>query len=128
MRNRAHADWFIFVDKSVNGNIIISTLQIVEPNLFVVVITTVSEGVGCCDCTIRGINLNLWYTPRIVRVSCNGLSVLINDSNYVALQVLDEVVGNIVINNSAYGLALSITCIYIISFLNRKVNKKLRTS
>ena len=58
----------------------------------------------------------------------NSFCVLINDSNNITLQVLDEVVGNIVINNSAYGLALSITCIYIISFSNRKVNKKLRTS
>jgi hypothetical protein len=91
------------------------------------IIRSITEGVDGCN-KAGGIGYNAANAPGIVGVSCNGLSILANDCDYVALQILDEVVGNIVINNSAYGLALSITCIYIISFLNRKVNKKLRTS
>jgi hypothetical protein len=69
-------------------------LEIIQPNLFIVVVTTISEGVDCCNLASRGINLNLRYTPSIVGISCNRLSILVNDADYVALQVLDEVVGN----------------------------------
>jgi hypothetical protein len=107
-------------------------MEIIEVNLFIVVVGTITEGVNGRNLYALGklgvSNCACDSTPSVVRVSRNGLSILVNDSDYITLQVLDEVVGNIVINNSAYGLALSITCIYIISFLNRKVNKKLRTS
>ncbi len=118
--------------KPSNTSIIVSTLQIIQLNLFIVVIPTVSEWVNCCNFYAIGKlgvgNCTCYCTPRVVGVRGNSFCILVNDSDYVPLQVIDEVVGNIVINNSAHGLALSITCIYIISFLNRKVNKKLRTS
>ena len=44
------------------------------------------------------------YTPRIVRVSCDSLSILINDSTYVALKILDEVVGYVIVENTAHAV------------------------
>ena len=49
-------------------------------------------GVGNCTCD---------SAPRVVGVSCDSLSILINDSNYVALKILDEVVGNVVVEDTA---------------------------
>ena len=54
-------------------------------------------------CTVFICNRNN-LTPSIVRVSCNSLSILVNDSNYVALKILDEVVGNIIVKNTTYGI------------------------
>ena len=83
-------------------------MEIIQTNLFIVVITTISEGVNGCNIYILGKigvgNRTCYSSPSIVRVSCNGLSILINDSDYITLQVLDEVVGNIVIKNTAYGI------------------------
>ena len=121
----------ISIYKPTHNRVIIPTLQIIQLNLFVVVVRTVSERVDICNLYTLGKlgvgNCTCYCTPRIVGVFCNSFCVLINVCDYVALQILDEVVGNTVIYNSAYSLSLSVTCIYIISFLNRKVNKKLRT-
>ena len=38
--------------------------------------------------------------PSIVGISRNGLSVLVNDSNNVTLQVLDEIIRGVVIKNT----------------------------
>ena len=64
------------------------------------IIRSITEGVDGCN-KAGGIGYNAANAPSIVRVSCNGLSVLINDSDYVALQILDEVVGNSVVKNTA---------------------------
>ena len=91
----------VFVDKPTNTRIIISTLEIIQPNLFIVVVTTISEGVDCCNLASRRIKLDFRYAPSIVGVSCDSPSILINDSNYIALKILDKVVGNIVVENTA---------------------------
>ena len=85
----------------INAGMIISTLQIVQANLFIVVVTTISEWVNRCNLASRRIKLDLRYTPSIVRVSRNRLSILVNDSNYITLQVLNEVLGNRVVKNTA---------------------------
>ena len=56
----------------------------------IVVVGTISEGVNGCDLAVRRIKLDFRYTPSIVRVSCDGLSILVNNSDYVALQILTE--------------------------------------
>ena len=85
--------------------IIISTLEIIKLNLFIVVVTTVTEGVNGCNIYVLGKlgvgNRTCYSTPSIVGVSCDSLSILVNESDYVTLQVLDEVVGNVVIKNTA---------------------------
>ena len=41
------------------------------------------------------------HTPCIIGVSCNDCAVCVRNGNYIALQVLDEVVGNRVVENPA---------------------------
>ena len=74
-------------------------MEIIQLNLFIVVVGTISKRVDGCDA--NRILRNGAYTPCIVRVSCDSLSILINDCNYVTLQVLDEVVGNVVVKDTA---------------------------
>ena len=40
-------------------------------------------------------------SPCIIGITCNCLSIFINDSNYIALKILDEVVGNVVVKDTA---------------------------
>ena len=89
----------IWIDESFNNGIIISTLQIVQPNLFIKVVRTITEGVDICNA--NGIQGNSTHTPRIVGVSCHSFGFLINNSNYVALKILDEVIGNVVVEDTA---------------------------
>ena len=88
--------------------IIISVLQIVQSNLIVEIVRSIAEGVDICDVRRNfreGLAVSVCYrthlAPRIVGVSCNSFGILINDGNYVALQVLEEVVGNIIVDNTA---------------------------
>ena len=102
----------ICINKPTNLSIVISALEIVHSNLFVVVITTISEGVnGCNIYTIGKLgvgNCTCDNTPRIVRVFGNSFCVLVNDSDNITLKVLDEVVGNVVIKNTAYSILVII--------------------
>ena len=55
----------------------------------------------------------MWYrtgasTPGIVRILRNSLCVLIYDGDYIALQILQEVVGHTVIDNAADGILIVI--------------------
>ena len=86
------------IDKPTDLGIVVSALQIIQPDLFVVVVSTISEGVDGCD--TNRILRNSTYTPRIVGVSCNGLCILINNSDYVALQVLYKVIRSMVVKNT----------------------------
>ena len=76
-------------------------MEIIQRGLFIVVVTTISEGVNCCDLTAGRILRNSTYTPSIVGVSCNCISIFVNNGDYITLQILDEVVGNRVVNNTA---------------------------
>lgn len=42
------------------------------------------------------------YTPSVIGVYCNSFCFLVNDGDYIALKVLDEVVRNVVVKNTAY--------------------------
>jgi hypothetical protein len=76
-------------------------LQIIQLNLFIVIVSTIAEGVNGCDLTAGSILFNCRYTPSVIGIPCDCFSVLVNDSNYVTLQVLDEVVGNVIVENTA---------------------------
>ena len=54
------------VNKSAHARIVISTLQIIQSNLFIVVVTTVSEGVNGCNLAIRRVKFDFRYTPSII--------------------------------------------------------------
>ena len=47
-------------------------------------------------------------TPRIVGVSCNRLCIFIDDSDYIALKVLEEVIRLIIIENAANAVLIII--------------------
>ena len=90
----------ICIDESTNNRIIIPTLQIIQPDLCIIVVPTVSEGVDICDSGVGRTGFDRRNTPCIVGIFGNSLSILVNDSNDVALKVLDEVVGNIIVENT----------------------------
>ena len=90
----------IRIDKSTNARIIVPTLEIIQSNLFIVVVAPVTEGVNICNLAVRRIQRNGRNTPSIVGISCNCLSIFVNDSDYVTLKILDEVVGNRVVKNA----------------------------
>ena len=76
-------------------------MQIVHPDLGIVVIATVSEGVNGCDLAVGRIKLDFRYAPSIVGVSCDGLSILVKNSNDIALQIFEEIIGSTVVDNTA---------------------------
>ena len=94
----------VCINKPSHTCIIIPTLEIIQLNLFIVVVTTVSEGVNGCNIHVLG-ELGVGYrtchsTPSIVGISCNCLSIFVNDCDYITLKILDEVVGNRVVKNA----------------------------
>ena len=103
MRSTADVNEFGFVCiyKSTNNGVIISTLEIIQSNLFIVVIPAIVERVDGGDVTAGSVLFNRRHTPCIVRVSCYRYAVCVRNSDYIALQVLDEVVGNRVVENPA---------------------------
>lgn len=66
-----------------------------------IVIPAIAERVDGGDIVARRVLFNCRHTTCIVGVSCNGLRILVNDSDDITLQVLDEVVGNRVVENTA---------------------------
>ena len=75
-------------------------MQIILCNLGIVVITPISIWVDVCNNT-RGIGEDGRNAPGIVGVSCNGFCILINNSNYITLKILDEIVGKVVVEDTA---------------------------
>ena len=60
------------------------------------VVASIAEGIDGCDVYILG-KLGVGFricasTPSIIRIACYGLSILVNNSNYITLKVLYEVV------------------------------------
>lgn len=69
-----------------------------QPDLGIVVVSSVAERVNICDIYIIGKlgvrNSADANTPRIVGISRNSFSVLVGNLNDVALQILNEIVGD----------------------------------
>ena len=70
-------------------------------DISIVVVSTISEWVNCCNTTSGNILDNRAYAPGIVRVLNNNLSILVDNGNNVALQVLLEVEWFIIEDNTA---------------------------
>ena len=79
----------------------VSALEVIEFCLGIVVITAIAERVDGGDITAGRVLFDRRHTPCIVRVSCYRYAVCIRNSDYIALQVLGEVVGNRVVENPA---------------------------
>lgn len=90
--------WIVRIDKPPHARIIIPTLEIIQICIGIVVIATISKGINRCNS--GGILRYGTNAPSIVGISRNGLSVLVNDSNNVTLQVLDEIIRGVVIKNT----------------------------
>ena len=73
--------------------VIVARLEIVEPRLGIVVITTVAQGIY-----LRERSAAAYYiAPRVVGVACDGAAAAVNDTNNVALCVEYVVVQRAVI-------------------------------
>jgi hypothetical protein len=76
-------------------------LEVVELGFGVVIVTAVAEGVDGGDFVGTGKVDDGTFTPGIVGVSGDGFSVFICDSNDIALQIFTEVVGNLIVKDTA---------------------------
>ena len=82
----------IGINKPTHIRIIIPTLEVVHADCGIVVVATVAEGVEGGDAAIGVILGDGASTPCVVGILGNGLSVLVGDSNDIALQVFQEVI------------------------------------
>ena len=95
----------IRIDKPLNLRIIVPALQVVHSDFFVEIITSVAERVDICNVDAvgrlcAGDNAGVG-TPSIIAISADDATVLVGDCNDVSLQVLLEVVGHIVVDDTA---------------------------
>ena len=95
----------IRIDKPLNLRIIIPALQVVHSDFFVEIITSVAERVDICNVDAvgrlcAGDNAGVG-TPSIIAISADDTTVLVGDCNDVSLQILQEVVGHIVVDDTA---------------------------
>ena len=65
-----------------------------------IVIPTIAERVDSCDIAAGRVLFNRRHTPCVIGVSRYCCAVCVRNSDYIALQVLDEVVGNRVVENT----------------------------
>ena len=96
----------IRIDESTNTCIVISTLEIIQLNLRIVVVAAVAVGVDVTDegCSIirRTVGVEgLAHAPRIVGVAGNGICVCVGYGYNVPLEILEEVIGNVVVSYTA---------------------------
>ena len=83
----------VCVDESANHRIKVSTLEVVEAALAVVVIASVSQGVDGCDLGAAGICDGKEPAPGVVVVLGHCFAGGIYQTEYVPLEVCDVVVG-----------------------------------
>jgi len=102
---------YIPINKPTHHGIIIPTLQIIHPDLGIIVIPTITEGVsiGHVAHVVGNINAGVvgdrgYLAPRVVGISCNNRADLVGDFNDITLQVLVEIVRCIVIDDTAYAV------------------------
>lgn len=76
-------------------------MQIIQPNFSIAVVRSVSERINRRNLRSGGVLRYCRNAPSIVRVFRYRLRILINDGNNVALQILNEIVGNIIVENTA---------------------------
>ena len=90
---------FIPINKPTRLGVIIPALQIILCNFCVIIVATVSVWIDICN--TNRILRNGTYAPRVVGLLSYSLRILINDGNYVALQILEEIVGRGIVDDTA---------------------------
>jgi hypothetical protein len=81
--------------------IVVAGLEVVELGFGVVVVTAIAEGVDLGNFVGTGEVDDGTFTPSVVGVSGDGFAVLIGNSDDIALQILTEVVGNLIVKDTA---------------------------
>ena len=80
-------------DKSAPLGAVVSGVTEVQAGVVIVVVATVTDGVGVCHIVAGGLAGNGAVAPGIVEVLCLQYTIGIIDGNHIALQVPLEVVG-----------------------------------
>ena len=76
-------------------------MEVVHFDFFVEIIASVAEGVNGGNAASRFVLHNGRHTPSVIGVSADDTTVLVGDCNDVSLQILQEVVGHIVVDDTA---------------------------
>ena len=100
--------WVITIQKPPDFRVVIAAGYIVETNLTIIVVTTISERVNGGDGAAGGIRCHCADAPGVVGVSCDGSRILVYNSHYVALQVPAEIVRLLVVHYAAHALLIVI--------------------
>ena len=79
---------FIPIHKPTHSRVVVTALEVVHPNLRVVVIATVAVGVDGCDVALGFIVGDCTNSPCIVGVAGYDLTVGVGYRNNIALEVL----------------------------------------
>ena len=94
----------ITIQEPANHRVVVPGLEVVHGDLGIVVIAAIAVGVNGGDIAVGVIECNGANAPCIVGVLCNDRAAGIEDLDDIALQVLPEVEGRTVIDNTADGL------------------------
>lgn len=79
-------------------------MQVVHPDFGIVIVAAVAVGVDGGDIAVGGILHDGAFTPGVVGVLCDSFAVLVGNGDDVALQVLEEVVAQTTIVQTADGI------------------------
>lgn len=90
----------IGINKPTNNRVVVTGLEVIQTDLHVVVVAAV--GVDGCYVALGGIGRDCANAPGIVGIAGYDLRFLIYDCDYVALKILEEVVGCAVVGYTAY--------------------------
>ena len=91
----------ICTHKPTHIRIIIPTLEVVHSDLFVEIVPSIAERVNGSNAASRVVLHNGRYAPGIVGVSADDFTALIGDGDNIALQILLEIVGLAVVDDTA---------------------------
>lgn len=82
----------ICIQEPADLGVVVTALQVVEPRLGVVDITTVTEGVQGTESACQGFGNSEAFAPAIVSIFYYGVVAAVNQADDVALPIADIVV------------------------------------
>ena len=122
--------YIIGINKPSGVGIVIAGLEIVQAGFGIVVIAAITEGVddgdigGAGDDRTAGIGDLEHHAPGVVGIAGHYLAVSVGDGDNIPLQILEEVVGGTVVQDTAYLVCM--IKLRILAFLNH-VNRNSHT-
>ena len=91
-------------DESAPFGAVITGVAVVEAGIVIVVIATITNGVGVGNGGIGSLGRNRAVAPGIVDVLRHHIAAGVVNSHHIALQILQEVVRRAVVNDAARGI------------------------